>query len=409
MAYPRFLKPRLLEACQDTPLLLIKGARQVGKSTLMQELISLFEGQTLTFDNPSILALAREDPQGFIEQLQTPALIDEVQRAPEIVLPLKLRIDKNRKSGQFLLTGSADFQTLPTIAESMAGRIEIRTLWPLSQGELNRKQETFLERAFKGSWPTTFSQLSRQELYDKVIQGGYPEAVRRTDTERRSLWFDSYLEALIQKDIKAISNIEGFESIPNLLILLASRSANVINAADIARVLGLAQSSVKRYINLLQSIFLIFKLKPWFSNTDKQLAKSPKVYFVDSGLLSHLLRLPPNWEVFPPPPFGQVLENFVVTEVLKQCSWHTERIDSFHFRTQKGEEVDLILQDRRGHLIGIEVKAASTISRKDFKGLLTFKEITKEKFSRGIVLYTGDTLIPFGENLWAVPLQALWE
>jgi len=409
MTYPRFLKPRLLEACKDTPLLLIKGARQVGKSTLMQELINLFGGQSFSLDDPNILSIAREDPRGFIDQIQTPVLLDEVQRAPEIVLPLKLRIDKNRQPGQFLLTGSADFHTLPMIADSMAGRMEIRTLWPLSQGEISNKQESFLETLFSGSWPVSLPYISREDLYHKVIQGGYPEAIMRTDIERRSIWFDSYLEAIIQKDIRAISVIEGFESIPNLLTILAARSANLVNAADISRVLGLAQSTVKRYITLLQSIFLIFKLKPWFSNTDKRLAKAPKIYFIDTGLLSYILRLPPMWSLSVSAQFGQVLENFVVSEVLKQCSWAKERIDAYHFRTQNGEEVDLILQDRRGHLVGIEVKASATVSRNDFKGLLTFRDISKERFSSGIVLYTGDTIIPFGENLWAIPLQALWE
>ena len=409
MSYPRFIKPRLLEACKDTPLLLLKGARQVGKSTLMQELISSFKGHALSFDDPNILTSAKTDPAGFISQLQTPVLLDEVQRAPEVILPLKLRVDKDRTPGQFLLTGSADFHTLPTIAESMAGRMEIRTLWPLSQGEINKKQETFLERAFQKNWPQHIPPLLKEELYSKILKGGYPEVLERNSAERRALWFDSYLEALIQKDIKAISAIEGIESIPNLLMLLASRSANLVNAADIARVLGLNQSSVKRYISLLQAVFIIYKLKPWFSNINTRLAKAPKVYFLDSGLLAHLLRLPLKVGPLPPPYFGQVLENFVVSEILKQCSWQEKKIDAFHFRTQSGIKVDLVLQNREGQLVGIEVKSSSTLSQKDFKGLLSFKEIAKDKFCSGILLYTGESIVPFGENLWAVPIQALWE
>ncbi|MBP9692275.1 MAG: ATP-binding protein [Alphaproteobacteria bacterium] len=409
MTYPRFLTPRLLEAAQDTPLLLLKGARQVGKSTLMQELISHFDGHSLSLDDPSLLSLARQDPRGFIDQVKTPVLLDEVQRAPELTLPIKLHIDRNRRPGQFFLTGSADFHTLPMIADSMAGRIEIRTLWPLSQGEINRKKERFLKMAFGGEWPTTFPIMSRENLYDKVIQGGYPEALARKDSERRAIWFDSYLEAIIQRDIRQISSIEGFESIPNLLTILGSRAANLMNAADISRSLGLSQTTVKRYIDLLQSIFIIFKLKPWFSNIDKRLVKTPKVYFVDSGFLSYLLRLPSAWNISESSRFGQVLENFVVAEILKQCSWEKERMDVYHFRTQNGEEVDVILQDRKGRFVGVEVKSSSTVSPKDFKGLISFKEITKENFCRGIVLYTGDAVIPYGENLWAIPLSALWE
>lgn len=409
MTYPRFLTPRLLEACQDTPLLLIKGARQVGKSTLMQELISHFKGNSLSLDDPSLLSIARQDPRGFIDQIKTPVLLDEVQRAPEVVLPLKLRIDRDRQPGQFFLTGSADFHTLPMIADSMAGRIEIRTLWPLSQGEINKKKEGFLNMVFNEAWPPSLSVLSRDDLYHKVIQGGYPEAISRKDAERRAIWFDSYLEAIIQKDIREISSIEGFESMPNLLTVLGSRATNLVNAADISRMLGLSQSTVKRYIALLQSIFIIFKLKPWFSNTDKRLVKTSKVYFVDSGLLSYLLRLPSTWSISESSKFGQVLENFVVSEILKQCSWEKERMEAYHFRTQNGEEVDLILQNRKGNFVGIEIKASSTLSLKDFKGLITFRDITKESFCRGIVLYTGDTIIPFGENLWALPIQSLWE
>lgn len=409
MTYPRFLTPRLLEAAQDTPLLLIKGARQVGKSTLMQEITSHFGGHSLSLDDPSLLSVARQDPRGFIDQIKTPVLLDEVQRAPEVILPLKLHIDRNRQPGQFFLTGSADFHTLPMIADSMAGRIEIRTLWPLSQGEINKKKEKFLEMAFSGDWPATFPTVLRDDLYHKVIQGGYPEAISRKDAERRATWFDSYLEAIIQKDIRQISSIEGFESIPNLLTILGSRAANLVNAADISRILGLSQSTIKRYISLLQSIFIIFKLKPWFSNTDRRLVKTPKVYFVDSGLLSYLLRFPSTWSLSESSRFGQVLENFVVSEILKQCSWEKERMEVYHFRTQNGEEVDIILQDRKGSFVGIEVKSSSTVSLKDFKGLISFREITKERFCRGIVLYTGDTIIPFGENLWAIPIQALWE
>jgi hypothetical protein len=325
------------------------------------------------------------------------------------VLPLKLRIDKKQDPGQFFLTGSADFHTLPIIADSMAGRIEIKTLWPLSQGELQRKQENFLNMTFDGIWPDSFLPISREDLYQRVIQGGYPKALERKDAARRAMWFDSYLEAIIQKDIREISAIEGLESIPNLMTILASRAANLVNAADISRILGLSQATVKRYIALLQSIFITFKLRPWFSNTDKRLSKTSKVYFYDSGLLSHILRLSPEWDLSESSRFGQVLENFVVCEILKQCSWEKERIEAYHFRTQNGEEVDLILQDRKGRFIGVEIKAASTVLLKDFKGLITFRSLTKEKFYRGIILYTGDTIIPFGDNLWAVPIQALWE
>lgn len=295
------------------------------------------------------------------------------------------------------------------IADSMAGRMEIRTLWPLSQGEINNKKERFLKNLFNRNWRSDFPPHSREELYQKVIRGGYPEALLRKDSERRSIWFDSYLEAVIQKDIRAISAIEGYESLPNLLTTLAARSANLVNAADISRILGIAQSTVKRYINLLQSIFIIFKLKSWFSNTDKRLTKSPKVYFIDSGLLAHVLRLPTTWDISISGQFGEILENFVVSEILKQCSWEKEFIESYHFRTHTGEEVDLILQDRRGCMVGIEVKSSSTVSPKDFKGLLTFRDIKKERFFSGIVLYIGDRVISYGENLWAIPLQALWE
>lgn len=409
MIYPRFLTPRLLEAFQDTPLLLIKGARQVGKSTLMKEIVIQRGGQALSFDDPSLLSIAKSDPRGFIDQLQTPILLDEVQRVPEIILPLKLRIDQNQAPGQFFLTGSADFHTLPLIADSMAGRIEIKTLWPLSQGEMQYKQERFIKMVFEGNWPPTFPPLTREDLYHRVIQGGYPKVTERKGSERRAMWFDSYLEAIIQKDIREISAIEGFESIPNLMTVLASRSANLLNAADVSRILGLSQATVKRYISLLQSIFMTFKLRPWFANMDKRLSKTPKIYFYDSGLLSHILRVPSEWNVSESSRFGQILENFAVCEILKQCSWEKEKIDTHHFRTQSGDEVDLVLQNRQGQFVGVEIKATSTVLAKDFKGLKTFRDLTKEKFSRGIILYTGDTVIPFEENLWAIPIQALWD
>ena len=408
MIYPRFLTPRLLEASQDTPLLLLKGARQVGKSTLMKNLIGQMGGHALSFDDPSLLSIAKGDPRGFIDQLKTPILLDEVQRVPEIILPLKLRVDADQKPGQFFLTGSADFHTLPLIADSMAGRMEIRTLWPLSQGEIRLKQEKFVPMIFEGTWPNSGASLTREELYHQIIQGGYPQALARKEEVRRSVWFDSYLEAIIQKDIREISSIEGFESVPNLIMILASRAANLVNAADISRILGLSQSTVRRYLTLLRALFIVFKLRPWFSNTDKRLVKTPKIYFYDSGLLSHLLRLPPHWNISESSQFGKILENFVVSEILKQCSWAKEPIDAYYFRAHSGEEVDLILTDRTGYFVGIEIKAASTVLPKDFKSLIAFKNMTQEKFRRGIILYTGDTLIPFGDNLWAVPLHLLW-
>jgi len=404
----RNLIVQLSNALADTPVIFLAGARQTGKTTLVQQISRSQHAEYFTFDDLSIQSAAAANPQGFIAGLPSCAIIDEVQRVPNVFTAIKYEVDKNRRPGRFILTGSANVLTIPRMAESLAGRIEVHTLRPFSQGELISRKETFIDAVFSGSLEHR-SAGGVSDLIDRITKGGYPEVVQRPAAERRSAWFRNYVATILQRDIKDLADIDGLTQIPDLLKMIAARCANLLNFADIARSLQLPQTSLKRYISLLESIFLTYRLLPWHVNLNSRLTKSPKIYLEDTGLACHLLgisdaRLEQDRQLL-----GQLLECFVVNELRKQNEWSETRPSMYHFRTHTGQEVDCILENAAGSCVGIEIKAAQNVSAGDAKGLVFLKQALKRKFHRGIVLYNGDAMIPFEENIHAVPLSAVWE
>lgn len=412
--YDRHIAPLLLEALADTPVVLLNGARQTGKSTLAQSLREATPRRYLTLDDHTTLAAARSDPAGFIAALAGPVVIDEIQRAPELFLAIKAAVDRDRARGQvagrFLLTGSANVMLLPALADSLAGRMEIVALTPLSCAE--RAGDPQLNRAewlFDGDFRTRpLPPCERDVFIDTLLVGGFPEAVARNTPRRRQAWFDSYLQAVLQRDVRELAKLEQFTELPNLVQLLAHRSASLLNFAELARSSGLAQTTLKRYFTLLETLFLIHRLPAWERNPAKRLVKAPKVFLPDSGLLAHLNGHTADTLTTAPGLPGALVETFVCAELLKHLAFSTRGLSLWHYRTQTGSEVDFLLEDRHGRLTGIEIKAAATVDGKDFKGLRHLQETEPERFQRGIVLYTGRECVAFGEGLYAVPMSVWW-
>ena len=408
----RHLVGPLRDALADTPAVLVNGARQTGKSTLVQSTdLASQSRQYLTLDDPGILAAARRDPNGFIAGLNLPVTLDEVQHVPELFPVIKAAIDRNRQPGQFLLTGSANVMLLPKLSAALAGRMEVLTLWPFSQGELRGMREDFVEHLFStghANWTGRRSSVSREELLEIMVAGGYPPAVARHTPTRRDAWFQSYVLTMLQRDIRDLASIADFTAIPRLLAVVAARAGSLLNFADLSRNMALPQTTLKRYFALLESTFLVQLLRPWARNLGKRVIQTPKVYLNDSGLLASMLgasagRLKTEGNLT-----GPVLENFVLMELRKQCSWSTIRPELFYWRTASGQEVDFVLEDRTGKVVGIEVKAAATLGSNDVRGLKALADAVGKSWIRGVVLYSGTEVIPFAANLHGVPLNSLW-
>jgi predicted AAA+ superfamily ATPase len=406
----RSLSSSLRAAAADTRVIIIQGARQTGKSTLVRSLPSLQSPwQYVTLDDAVALAAATSDPAGFISGIEGTVVLDEVQRAPGLFLAIKAAVDRDPRPGQFILTGSANILLLPRIADSLAGRMEILTLWPLSQGEIQSVREGFIDAAFSGT-PLTLppSTETRSGIIARIIRGGFPEAVTREDPQRRTAWFASYLTTVLQRDVRELGNIEGLTTMPRLMSLLATRTATLLNNSELSRSSAIANMTLKRYMTLLETTFLVQLLPPWSGNLSKRLVKSPKLMLCDTGLACHLLGLDSARLEQDTVLLGPLMENFVVMELRKQLGWNRTRAAIYHFRTQTGQEVDIVLEDAAGRCVGIEVKASATVEASDFKGLRLLAEELGPKFVRGIMLYAGPEPVSFGASLHAMPLDALW-
>lgn len=408
----RHLTEQLLQALSDTPAVLINGARQTGKSTLVQSVAATNPGhQYLTFDDPGVLAAAKRDPNGFIAGFNTPVTLDEVQHVPELFPVIKAAIDRKREAGRFLLTGSANVMLLPKLSESLAGRLELLKLWPFSQGEMNGVREDFIDTLFSRQpvWSMGKSSgLQRAELFEKILAGGYPLAVARNAGARRKAWFQSYLTTILQRDVRDLTHVADVTAVPRLLSVVAARAGGLLNFADLSRTLALPQTTLKRYFALLEATFLVQLLRPWSSNVGQRLIQTPKVYLDDTGLLAHLLGVTVDRLSLDGTLAGGVLENFALMELRKQSAWSETQPEFFFWRTAAGQEVDIVLEDRAGRLVGIEIKAGATLGGNDVRGLQVMAQAVGKRWVRGVVLYTGNEVIPFASNLHGLPVSHLW-
>jgi predicted AAA+ superfamily ATPase len=375
----------------------------------MKQIVKEFGYTYLNFDDITVLSAAKSDPGGFLKRYSKPLFLDEVQIAPELFVAIKQEVDENPVAGQFALTGSAHPLLIPHLSDSLAGRMEILELYPLSQGELLSSKEEFIDTCFQGPLRSQkIDSISREELYNNILKGGYP-SVQTKDVEDREAWFNSYITTILQRDIQDLAHIVAIVDFPRLLQLLALRASSLLNVAELSRSSRLPVTSVHRYLSLLETVFLIELQLSWSSNLNKRLTRSPKVFLVDTGILTYLLDIYSEKVVVNSPLVGPIVENFVRNELTKQATWNKEHVKIYHYRTQGGREVDFVLENRSGGLVGIEVKASATIAPQDFTGLLDLKESVGKHFIQGIILYTGQQIVPFGTDCVAVPLQRLWK
>jgi predicted AAA+ superfamily ATPase len=416
---PRHAQAAIEEALADTRVVLVTGARQVGKSTIVAQVAQAHGAEWRTLDNAAARQAARADPVTFVRSDRM-LVIDEVQRVPELLLAIKEAVDANPAPGQFLLTGSARVLALRGVPDALPGRVDDIELWPFSQGEIEattpaglEHADTFVDRVFDlGPDFRHGSPLGRDDVIARVARGGYPEAVARSQSataRRRERFLDNYLSDLINRDVIQLSEIEHGHRMRSLIRLLADRSGQLLVPGRLASDLGLPQSTVERYLSLLEQVFLIHRIPAWSRNLSGRATKIAKVIFTDSGLAANVLGQDEHSLSRIDSPLGHLLEGFVDSEVARQLTWSRTRAELSHYRTKDKVEVDAVLEDRAGRAVAIEVKAAATVRAEDFRGIDHLAARLGDDLIVGIVLYTGRQTLPFGPKKLAVPVGALWE
>ena len=405
--YPRYIKPLLLEALKDSPVVLIHGPRQCGKTTLARMVGTPKKYEYISFDDDVVTKAAKEDPIGFVQGLSKRVILDEVQKVPNIFSTLKKEVDNNRMPGRFILTGSANILRMPKLSDSLAGRMQILRLHPLSQGELGQYKSHFLDTLFKGVFKTKKMEFSLNKLIERIVTGGYPEVFKRSSERRRSNWYQNYIETLIQRDILDISKIRSVDILPRLLALSATQTSQLVNFTNLASAFQVSRPTIFDYISLFEQMFFLEKLPPWYSNRSRRLIKTPKLHLCDTGLACTLLGVNTVSLKKDRPLLGQLLETFVFQELRRQASYHKQHHAFFHYRNKKGAEVDIVIE--RNHLIaGVEVKSSATVNLADFKGLRMLKKTVGKHFTCGVILYNGEISVSFGNGFFAIPLNMLW-
>lgn len=411
-AVARHAKPRVLEALGDTRIVVIQGARQVGKTTLIQEIVDERAGRLVSLDDPLNSRAAREDPIGFLELASDHILaIDEVQRVPELILALKYIVDRDTRPGRFLLTGSANLLKLPAAEDSLAGRTESIELHGFSQGELTGYVEHFVDRLMAGErFAEHTSSLLRQDYLERAIAGGYPEALSRQPGRRRDQWLDNYVNSIVRREADEVSNLQRVAELPLILRVLAARNSGELNIADVARDTQIPARTLTPYLELLQTLYLTQNIPAWATNLAKRVVAKPKVSLLDTGLAARLINVSAQGSSpgANPDAAGALLEGFVAGEIRRQLTWSEETVRLGHFRDQYVGEVDLVLETPDGRVAGIEVKSTATPSAKDTKGLAYLRDKLGPRFVAGLVLHTGRNAVPFGDRIAAVPMDVLW-
>jgi len=406
--FPRLAEKSLADALTDTPVVVVQGPRQCGKTTLALRVGGPLGFEYVNLDDDASRRAAQDDPAGFVGRLPERVIIDEVQRAPELFLPLKVEVDRRRVPGRFLLTGSTNVLLVPRVADSLAGRMGSIRLHPLAQCELARKEPRFLETILKGDFKIRTSPRLGEELAERIVGGGFPAALARNTAARRRQWYTDYVDALVQRDLRDLSRISSLRAIPKLLKLAASQTARLINVSELATPFEVSRPTIRDYVTLLERIFLLDELPPWHSNRLKRLVKTPKLHLADSGLACALLGITATELWQDRTMLGQLLETFVYGELRRQSSGIEEPIDFSHYRDKDGAEVDIVIEHSGARVSGVEVKASSTVHPTDFRGLRRLREATGKRFTCGVVLYDGEVTVGFGDGMFAVPLAALW-
>lgn len=408
----RNLHRRVEEALADTRIVVVQGARQVGKSTLAAEITRQHGGRLVTLDDDVTRLAAATDPHSFVRQFPDGLLtIDEVQRVPELALALKAAVDADQRPGQYLLTGSADLLRLPATEDSLAGRVESLELFGFSQGELAGVTETFIDRLFAGDlFLGHESSLTRHDYLTRACTGSYPEAVKRTSTRRRNAWLDNYVDRIVKRDALDVSNLQRIADLPRLLRLLAARSASELNLSSLAADAEIPVRTLPPYLDLLETLYLIDRVPAWSTNVSKRVVDRPKVLLLDSGLAARLVNVSPTGAGpnVNPEAAGAIIETFVISELRRQLGWSELTPRLFHYRDRDGAEVDLILETPDGLIAAIEIKSAATLRGKDTRWIARLRDRVGARFAGGLILHTGPQAQPFGDRLAALPIDVLW-
>jgi predicted AAA+ superfamily ATPase len=405
----RNIRPTIVEALSEARAVCLLGARQAGKSTLARAIAeSEHPAQYLTLDDEATRRSALDDPTGFIAGISGSAVIDEVQRAPDLMLAIKERLDTSNERGQFLLTGSANLLALPSIADALPGRVDYIHLWPFSQGELSGRRESFIDRLLAGETPRVMDAPAGRGAYaERIVAGGFPEAQHRTK-QGRARFFSSYISSMLGRDLQDVAKVRDPENVERLLRIIAARSASLASSRGAANELGVDHKTVAAQTRILENLFLVSRLPPWHVNLGARQVKTPKLYMTDTGLLTHLINVDAAGIVRNPDVAGSVFETFVAMELARQCDWAASRPSLFHYRDSQQREVDILLELPSGEVAGVEIKTAAGARPRDFAGLRHLRDKLGSRFKAGVVLYTGKQALSFGDRLSAVPLCGLW-
>lgn len=407
--FPRHLAVDLHTALQDTPVVCLLGPRQCGKTTLAR---SLEPGYAyLSLDDTATLAFAKQDPTSFVAALPKHAILDEVQRAPELLRTIKLTIDSDRRPGRLILTGSANLMLLPALGDSLAGRMEVLQLHPLTVDEQHTAPGCFLRDLLAGNLQPTLAPPALEDgrtLARHIVVGGFPEALTRSEVRARS-WHRAYLRALLERDVQDIARIRDLSAVSRLLELLALRTAELLNVAGLCNELNIRRETVESYLSICEKLYLIRRLQPWHHNESKRLIKTPKIHLLDSGLAATLAGLGTDDWINRRDRFGHLLESFVVQQLHAQAGWTDPDLRFWHYRDKDQVEVDLVITKGR-KTWGVEVKASATATSSDGRGLRRLGEQCGTNWQGGVLLYAGHAAFPLdGKHNLAAPLAWLWE
>lgn len=411
----RNLQATVVELIEEEPVIVLQGARTVGKSTLLRGCAGARGASVLDLDDLTTRRAVEADPSLFMTGGPDPICIDEFQHVPQVLDAIKAELNSDLRPGRYLLAGSTRYATLPAASQSLAGRAHVMTMWPFSQGELRGHSEGFLTTLIEdpGSLASAAPSVTSRTAYEEmVLAGGFPLALGRRPGAARDRWFRDYVSTVVERDVLEIRNVRQRDVLPAVLRLLAGQTAQVLNGSRIASGLGLRKELVSDYVQLLEAVFLIHRLQAFGRTLAARVRHLPKVHLVDSGLGAHLLGITQAKLSRRDPAtlteFGHLVETFAVNELVKQASWGTNPVRFSHYRTGDGAEVDLVAETSDGRIVAIEVKAAASASAADFRGLKQLQDRLGEQFVAGVVLHLGPRSFRQDARLFALPLDRLW-